>query len=120
MNLRQTSMTIAIAALAGVAIVAARSARADAITDWNVKTAEIVAEARIGTPPAVRVMAIVQTATLDAVVEASRTRDGMPVAIDAAVASAHRATLAKLLPAQSASIETAAQAALAALPDGAA
>ncbi len=42
-------------------------AKADVVTDWNAKTSELIGEARIGTPPAVRVVAIVQTAAYGAV-----------------------------------------------------
>lgn len=89
-------------------------ARADAITDWNERSAQVVAEARIGTPPAVRVMALVQTAAYQAALDASRQQLRNP---DAAVASAHRAALTQLLPAQRASIDAAFQAALAKLPE---
>lgn len=87
-------------------------ARADAITDWNLKANEIVVESKIGTPPAIRVMAIVQTAALDAVNAAHG------ASIDAAVAAANRATLSKLLPAQQALIDAAYHAALTPLADG--
>ena len=40
---------------------------ADVITDWNIKAGEIVTESKLGTPPAIRAMAIVQTAVYDAV-----------------------------------------------------
>ena len=97
------------------AAVAASGARADVITDWNLKTADLVTEARLGTPPAIRLMALVQTAAHGAVATAPR-----GASVDAAVAAAHRAVLAKLLPAQLASIDAAVQPALAALPEGAA
>ena len=90
------------------------SARADAVTDWNAKCADVITEAKIGTPPAVRVMAIVQTAALQAV-EAAQQRQG---SAEAALAAAHRVVLAKLLPAQQAAVEASAQAALAAIADG--
>jgi PAP2 superfamily len=103
--------------LSAVALAAATTgARADAVTDWNIKSGEIVTEAKIGTPPAVRVMAIVQTAALRAV-EAAQQRQA---SAEAALAVAHRVALTKLLPAQQVSIEAAAQAALAAIADGAA
>ena len=104
--------------LSAVALAAAAttSARADAVTDWSVKSAEVITEAKIATPPAVRVMALVQTAAYDAVV-ASQQRQA---SADAALAAAHRVTLAKLLPAQQALIDTAYQAALATIADGAA
>lgn len=97
---------------AALAAAAANPARADAVTDWNLKAGELLAEAKLGTPPAVRVMAIVQTAVHEAASAAA------PASVDAAVAAANRATLAKLLPTQQAAVQAAYQAALAALPDG--
>ena len=92
---------------------AAAEALADPVIDWNVRANEIVIESKIGTPPAMRVMAIVQAAVLEAV------EDAIPGAPrDAAVAAANRATLSKLLPAQQASIERAYQSVLAAIPEG--
>lgn len=95
MNLK---LRIAIAAaLAAIA----HDARADAVSDWNQRAGEILAEAKLGTPPAVRVMALVQTAVHEATV-AAREASG-----EAAVAAANRAVLAKLVPAQQAAIEAA-------------
>ena len=62
-------------------------AQADAVTDWNLKADELVAEAKLGTPPAIRVMAIVQTAVADAV---GRSPAGT-ASVEAAVAAANRA-----------------------------
>ncbi len=100
---------------AAAAIAATPSARADVITDWNLKSAEVVTEAKIGTPPAVRVMAIVQTAAYCA---ASGAVGSRTTSVEAAVAAAHRASFAKLLPAQQALVDAAYQAALAPLPEG--
>ncbi len=102
------------------------NASADAITDWNIKSGEIVAESKIGTPPAVRVMAIVQTAAFEAVnaihlrfpTHRPQPASAPGPSVDAAIAAAHRATLAKLLPSQQASIDTAYHAALATITDG--
>ena len=100
--------------------------RADTVSDWNVKAGQIVVESKMGTPPAIRVMAVVQTAVYDAVNAITR-RYPAPTAqpkpapgasIDAAVAAANRTTLAKLIPAQQAAIDSAYQAALAAIPEG--
>ena len=91
-------------------------ARADAVTDWNVRAGEVMAEAKLGTPPAVRAMALVQTA----VYSAARQATAQGASVDAAVAAANRAVLARLLPAQQASIEAAYQAALAPIVEGAA
>lgn len=102
--------------LSAVAVAAAVSgARADVITDWNLKTADFVTEAKLGTPPAIRLMALVQTAAHGAVASAPR-----GASVDAAVVAAHRTVLTKMLPAQLSSIDAAAQPALAAVPDGSA
>ena len=63
MKLQLKPLSFAPATLAGAVLASlALSAQADAITDWNQRSAQIIGEARIGTPPAVRVMALVQTA----------------------------------------------------------
>lgn len=105
---------------AALLAVVAMSAQADAVTDWNVKAGDIVVESRLGTPPAIRVMAIVQTAVHDAL-QSLAARGGVgrsAAAVDAAVAAANRATLLKLLPAQEASIEAAYRAAIGGIADG--
>jgi hypothetical protein len=101
---------MAAALLAGLAV----DVSADVVTDWNARTGEIIVESKIGTPPAVRVMAVVQTAVFHAVT--AQPRDG--VSIDAAVAAANRNTLAKLVPSQQPAIDAAYQAALAKIADG--
>lgn len=102
--------------LAGVAI----DARADAVTDWATRAGEAVHEARMGTPPAVRVIAIVQTAVGEAVEALPPARGGLPAgeAVDAAVAAANRAVLTKLVPSQEAAITKAYQGAVDAIADG--
>jgi len=99
---------------------AAANTRADVITDWNNKAGEIVGEAKLGTPPANRVMAIVQSAVLEAVNAAAPRATGRAQAdaIAAAVAATNRATMTQLLPTQEASIRAAYEAALAAVADG--
>jgi PAP2 superfamily len=100
-------------ALAAVAFAAAAGARADVITDMNIESHKVIAEARIGTPPAVRISALVQTAVLAAV-------ESLPggASLDAAVATANRAVLSKLLPAQQAMIDSTHQNALRAIAEG--
>ncbi len=94
-------------------------ASADVVTDWNVKAGEIVVESKLGTPPAIRVMAVVQTAVHEAVTAVTdRSPAAAGASVEAAVAAANRVTLGKLLPAQQSSIETAYQAALAPVADG--
>lgn len=99
-------------------------ARADAVTDWNIKAAEFIADAKMGTPPAMRVMALAQTAAYDAVngvtqrypgATQAAARDASP---EAALAASQRAVFLKVLPGQQALIEAAYQAALAAIPEG--
>ena len=100
---------IAASLLAGVV----PNANADVITDWNIKAGEIVTESKLGTPPAIRAMAIVQTSVYEAV---NATAPG--ASVDAAVAAANRATLTKLMPSQQALIDAAYQAALVQIADG--
>ncbi len=114
--MKQLSPSFFLPALGLGAALAAGGARADAVTDWNVKSNELIVEAKLGTPPAMRVMAIVQSAALEAV-EAAQQRQASP---EAALAAAHRVTLSRLLPTQQAAAEAAAQAALGTVADGAA
>jgi hypothetical protein len=100
-------------------------AHADVVTDANAKAAD-VASTMPGTPPAVRVMAIVQVSVYEAVNAVSgrypllRSKITAPpgASAEAAVAAATRIALLKLVPAQQAAIETNYQAALKPLPDG--
>jgi len=117
---RAALVCLAASLLAGPAI----NARADVITDWNGKASDFVIEAKLGTPPAIRVMAIVQTA-VDSAVNTITGRYPVPGAqpeqgasVEAAVAAANRAALARLLPAQQAAIDAAYRAALAQIADG--
>lgn len=96
--------------LIAIAAALALHAHADVITDWNQKTNEFITEARIGTPPAVRISAIAQTAALRAVTTLPR-----GASVEAAVAAAHRTALLKLMPAQQASIDASYNAALGAI-----
>jgi hypothetical protein len=108
------------------ALLVGRTAHADAVTDWNVKAGEIVAAAKLGTPAANRVLAIVQTAVYEATnaitgrYPASGTSfESTPDAsVEAAIAAANRVTLAKLVPSQQAAVDAAYQDALAVLTDG--
>lgn len=103
----------ALAALAALP----HAARADAVGDWNQLANQFIVDAKLGTPPAVRVMAIVQTAVLEAVGPQRLQAHPAPDP-DAAVAAANRAVLTRLLPAQQAAIEAAYQQAIARVPEG--
>ena len=111
--MKPNRISLAVTALAIAATLATTGARADAVTDWNLKSGELIGEAKLGTPPAARLMALVQTAALDAV-EAAQLRHASG---EAALAAAHRVVLTRMLPAQQAAIDAAYQAALAGVPD---
>lgn len=99
---------LAAAALGAVAL----QAQADVVTDWNLRASQIVREARLGTPPAIRVMALVQTAGYEAVRDVGRGPAAGAPAVAAALAAAHRTALTQLLPAQKAAIDAAYAAAM--------
>ena len=110
-----SAICIAAACLLG----AAPPAHADVVTDWNSVAGDLVVQAKLGTPPANRVMAIVQTAVYEAVTAAQlQPSADRTAAAAAAVAAANRAALAKLLPQQESAIGAAYQAAIAKLEDG--
>ena len=102
--------------LAAALLAAAPLAHADVVTDWNLRANDLVVESKLGTPPAMRAMAITQTAVLEAVNAAAASRT--PASVEAAVAAANRAALAKLVPTVQASIDRAYATALSALPEG--
>jgi len=100
-------------------------AMADSVTDWNMRSGEIVSEARLLTPPASRTLAIVHTAMYEAANAITKRypESGLKLeaaqgaSVDAAVAAAARTTLISLLPSQSAAIDGAYRAAMSKLPD---
>jgi hypothetical protein len=101
-------------------------ADADVVTDANAKAAEIASRFP-GTPPAVRMMAIVQVSVFEAVNAITGRYPAFRVkvaaapgaSVDAAVAAATRTALLKLMPAaQHPAIEADYQAALKGVPDG--
>jgi hypothetical protein len=103
-----------------------RMTHADVVTDWNAKAGEIVVAAKLGTPPANRVLAIVQTAVYEATNAITKryNADGPPLeaasgaSVEAAIAAANHATLAQLVPSQQTAVGTAYRDALAAITDG--
>ncbi|MBW8848695.1 MAG: vanadium-dependent haloperoxidase [Burkholderiales bacterium] len=102
-------------------------ARADVISDWNQTACETVAKLGPGAPGH-RMLAVVQVAVFEAVNSIEpryapwfpRMTAPAGASVEAAVAAANRATLMALMPAEKAAIESAYQAALKTLPDGAA
>jgi len=126
-NVNHTKKNQQIALLVvAAALLADPMARADVVTDWNVKAGDVVVAANLGNPPATRVMAIVHTSIYEAVnaitkrypASALKLEAAPGASVDAAVAAAGYTTLVKLLPSQQAVIETAYQSALATIADG--
>jgi len=118
MNRVGTHLFVAVAWL-----VAAGAVQADPVTDWNQRAGGFITDARMGTPSAVRVMALVQTAVLDGVLAVTGNGTSTPsaatsVSVQAAVAAANRSTLLALLPTQATAIDATYVAALAGLPEG--
>ena len=58
--------TLRIGVLA-LALIAASSAKADVVTDWNAQAGQIVMDAKLPPPLANRILAIVQTSVYEAV-----------------------------------------------------
>jgi hypothetical protein len=102
-------------------------AHADVITEWNTKVGDIIVDAKLGAPPAARTVAIVQTAVYEATNAITKRYPAAVLkldaasgaSLDAAVAAANHGTLSKLIPAQLPAIDTAYQAALSSIADGA-
>lgn len=101
-------------------------ARADVVTDWNIKAGEIVVEAKLGPALANRALAIVHAAVYEAANAITRRypASGLQLevvpgaAVEAAIAAANHATLVKCAPSQQTAIDTAYQTALAMIADG--
>ena len=119
------SFRIVIGFLAAMALVGAPWAHADVVTDANEKAATI-ASRHPSTPIAVRMMAIVQVSVFDAVNAVTgrypafraKVTAAPGASLDAAVASATRTALLKLMPTQQAAIEADYQGAQKLVPDG--
>ena len=118
-------LRIALCLAAALALAGAPWARADVVTDANEKAAAI-ASRHPSTPVAVRMMAIVQVSVFEAVNAVTgrypafraKLAPAPGASLDAAVASATRTALLKLMPAQQAAIDADYQSALGPLPDG--
>ncbi len=107
-------------------VLMASTVRADVVTDWNTFAVHLTLVEKIPTPPANRMMAIVQSSVYEAVDAISKryptrhTDFEAPVgaSIDAAIASANHVTLTQLLSSAKTSIDSAYQAALTMVPEG--
>ena len=105
--------------------VVAPAARADVVTDANARAADVVS--RIPAPPiTVRAMAIVQVSVFEAVNAITgryppfraKVTPAPGASVEAAIASATRTALLRLMPAQQAAIDADYQALLGPIPDG--
>jgi PAP2 superfamily len=125
MKTRGGSIRVGIWLLTAVTLAGASWARADVVTDANEKAAAI-ASRHPSTPVAVRTMAIVQVSVFEAVSAITGRYPALRAkltaapgaSVDAAMASATRTALLKLMPTQQAAIEADYQATLQPLPDG--
>jgi hypothetical protein len=112
-------------AISALVVVAACSARADVVTDWNVTTNALVAN-DVGNNPKLRTLAMVHVAMSDAIntVQNRYTRvvatlPAVPDAsAEAAAATAAREILIQIYPAQQARIDEAYATSLKAIPEG--
>jgi hypothetical protein len=115
-----SSLVVAIWSVVGT------TANADVVCDWNATAGDIVVASKTPAAISYRTMAIIQSAVYEAVNAITRRNppdrvalDAAPGAsVDAAVAAANRAILAKLAPSQQAAIDSAVRSALSAVPDG--
>lgn len=129
MRERQRTPVLLVAAVMALGTaVAGAPATADAVLDWNARLMDAIRQERIDPPRATRRMAIVNTSIFDAVnglgggFEPYHVTDAGPAGASAeaaAIAAAHR-TLTALFPDLASTFDTARDADLAAIPDGAA
>jgi hypothetical protein len=118
-------MKTLLALIALAILTSAPTVSADMVTDANARAADMASRLP-GTPPAVRVMAIVQVSVFEAVNAVSgryppqraKLAPAPDAAPEAAVAAATRAALSKLMPAQREAIDADYRALLASVPDG--
>jgi hypothetical protein len=122
----KTKLTVVIALLIGIIVLTPSSARADLVTEWNTRACDLLATTTFDTPTANRTLAIMHTAIYEAVNGITRKYPAGDVklnasrgaSIDAAIATASRAVLVKLVPSKAFDVETAFLKAMKAIPDG--
>jgi hypothetical protein len=118
---RSTAIAIAV-----FIAVAAGTARADTVTEWNLTAIEVMKTARVAGNPWSRALAMMHVAMSDAINSAqdryTRSVATVPVApgasAEAAATAAARRILVDLFPNQKAAVEAAYAASLTAIPDG--
>jgi hypothetical protein len=115
-----------VAALGLVVAIAAGSARADTVTDWNQAANEVMKAERVSGNPRTRTLAMVHVSMSDAINSVqnryTRTIANVPLApeasAEAAAAAAARKILIELYPKQASIIESAYTSSLKGIPDG--
>src|SRR5215831_774021 len=113
--------------LLAISLFASPVAMSDVVTDWNITLGDIISDAKLPPQPCNRILAIVHTAMYEATNAITKRypASGLKIeaapgaSLDAAIAAANHAALLKLLPAQQVAIDSAYQAALAKVADGA-
>lgn len=108
-------------------LVAVPGARADAVTDWNTRACDITGPTSFDTPTANRALAIMHTAIYEAVNAITKkypTGDvklnaSRAASVDAAISTASRAVLVKLVPSKAIDVEILYSKAMALIPNGA-
>ena len=122
-------VNLLLCAVATVVLGASAVARADVVTEWNVKGGELITAARPITQQASRMMALAHTAAYEAANAITRRYPGSNLirlgakpdaSVEAAIGAAHCAVLGRTLPTQQAAIDAACKAALGKIADGAA
>ena len=107
-------------------LISAATVRADAVTEWNTRACDLVASSNLDTPTANRVLAIMHTAIYEAVnaitkkypagdLKLNASRGG---SVDAAIATASRAVLVKLVPSKAIDVEVAYKKVMDPIPNG--
>ena len=122
-------VNLLLCAVATVVLGASAVARADVVTEWNVKGGELITAARPITQQASRMMALAHTAAYEAANAITRRYPGSNLirleakpdaSVEAAIGAAHCAVLGRTLSTQQAAIDAACKAALGKIADGAA
>jgi hypothetical protein len=109
-----------------VSLLIAGHARADAVSEWNVRACDLIGTTNLDTPTGNRILAIMHTAVYEAVNAITKKYPAGDLkldaaggaSVDAAVAGASRAVLVKLVPSKAMDVEVAFQKVMAAIPDG--
>ena len=123
-RIRKALLT-AVGVFIGLAL-AVPSTRADSITEWNTRACDLVGSSNLDTPTANRALAMMHTAIYEAVNAITKKYPASDVklnasrgaSVDAAIATASRAILVKLVPAKAIDVEIAFKKVMAAIPEG--